>query len=225
MTFLRIVIPLSVPTFPDHALPAPRNGGLKRRIQISNSEWICVRVLAARCARGLHQLHPPSEQRAQGKPGADCTRGRAHKKRTSGPQVQPDLRLSLREWFTAYFVLSPVTGFLATVALRMTDAARPRLGGHISAKLDASVGASGPHDFAVRDRLRQRSRRTSYHPPSFVEDGLQRRSSAPRSIAHGKTRPAIPSAPDTVASIASHRAFVTTRDPPLIRVRRAESHH
>jgi hypothetical protein len=135
------------------------------------------------------------------------------------------LRLSLREWFTAYFVLSPVTGFLATVALRMTDAARPRLGGHISAKLDASVGASRPHDFAVRDRLRQRSRRTSYHPPSFVEDGLQRRSSAPRSIAHGKTRPAIPSAPDTVASIASHRAFVTTRDPPLIRVRRAESHH
>jgi hypothetical protein len=69
---------------------APRNDGLKRRIQISNSERICVRVLAARCARGLHQLHPPSEQRAQGKPDADRTRGRAHKKRTSGPQVQPD---------------------------------------------------------------------------------------------------------------------------------------
>jgi hypothetical protein len=60
-----------------------RNDGLKRRIQISNSERICVRVLAARCARGLRQLHPPSEQRAQGKPDADCTRGRAHKKRTS----------------------------------------------------------------------------------------------------------------------------------------------
>jgi hypothetical protein len=101
----------------------------------------------------------------------------------------------------------------------------PGWAGCISARLDASIGASGPHDFAVRDRLRQRSRRTSYHPPSFVEDGLQRRSSAPRSIAHGKTRPAIPSAPDTVASIVSHRAFVTTRDPPLIRVRRAESHH
>jgi hypothetical protein len=64
--------------------------GLKRRIQISNSERICVRILAARCARGLHQLHPPSERRAQGKPDADRTRGRAHKKRTSGPQVQPD---------------------------------------------------------------------------------------------------------------------------------------
>jgi hypothetical protein len=119
------------------------------------------------------------------------------------------------QWLTAYFVLSPVTGFLATVALRMTDAARPRLGGHISAKLDASVGASGPHDFTVRDRLRQRSRRTSYRPASFVEDGLQRRSSAPRSIAHGKTRPAIPSAPDAVASIASHRAFVTIASRPF----------
>jgi hypothetical protein len=90
-----------------------------------------------------------------------------------------------------------------------------RLGGHISARLDASVGASGPHDFTVRDHLRQRSRRASCHPASFVEDGLQHRSSARRPIAHGETRPAIPCAPDAVASTASHRAFVTTRDPPL----------
>jgi hypothetical protein len=69
---------------------------------------------------------------------------------------------------------------------------KPGWAGCISTGLDASIGAPGPHDFAVRDRLRQRSRRTSYHPPSFVEDGLQRRSSARRPIAHGKTRPAIP---------------------------------
>jgi hypothetical protein len=41
---------------------------------------------------------------------------------------------------TAYFVLSPVTGLFATVALKKLA----------SRKLDASVGASGPHDFAVR---------------------------------------------------------------------------
>jgi hypothetical protein len=35
-----------------------RSPRLKRRIQISNSEKICVRILAARCVRGLHQLHP-----------------------------------------------------------------------------------------------------------------------------------------------------------------------
>jgi hypothetical protein len=60
------------------------------------------------------------------------------------------------------------------------------------ARLDASIGAPGPHDFAVRDHLRQRSCRASYHQASSGEGGLQRRSSARRPIAHGKSRPAIP---------------------------------
>jgi hypothetical protein len=42
---------------------------------------------------------------------------------------------------TVSSVLSPVIGFFVTVALR------------ISAKLDASVEASRPHDFSVRARL------------------------------------------------------------------------
>jgi hypothetical protein len=54
-------------------------------------------------------------------------------------------RLSLRDGFTAYFVLSPVTGFLATVACERIH------------KLDASTGASGPHDFAVRISAVRRS--------------------------------------------------------------------
>src|SRR5437588_9646440 len=49
-------------------------------------------------------------------------------------------RPSLRNGFTAYFVLSPVNGSFATVA-------RERLA---SRELDASTAASGPHDFAVR---------------------------------------------------------------------------
>ena len=98
----------------------------------------------------------------------------------------------------------------------------PGWAGCISARLDASIGAPGPHDFAVRARPRQRSCRASCRPASSGKDGWQRRSSARRPIAHGKTRPAIPCAPDAVASIASHRAFVTSRDPPLIRVGRGE---
>ena len=48
---------------------------------------------------------------------------------------------------TVSFVLSPVTGFLATVASEKLA----------SQKLDASIGASGPHDFAVlRDGRIQR---------------------------------------------------------------------
>jgi hypothetical protein len=41
---------------------------------------------------------------------------------------------------TVSFVLSPVTGFVVTVAPKKL----------VSRELDASVGASGPHDFAVR---------------------------------------------------------------------------
>jgi len=46
---------------------------------------------------------------------------------------------SLRDGFTFSFALSPVTGLFC----------HRRLADH-SEKLDASVGASGPHDFAVR---------------------------------------------------------------------------
>jgi hypothetical protein len=38
------------------------------------------------------------------------------------------IRLSPREWFTAYFVLSPVTGLFATVVSRIGDASQTRLG-------------------------------------------------------------------------------------------------
>ena len=97
------------------------------------------------CARGLHRTFcPPRKQRAQGRPGARCTRGlvcKLHKKNAHEHTGSAEtLRPSLRNGFTAYFVLSPVTGFLATVAPE-------KLASH---ELDASIGASGPHDFAVR---------------------------------------------------------------------------
>jgi hypothetical protein len=60
----------------------------------------------------------------------------AHEHTGSAEAVRP----SLRNGFTAYNALSPVTGFLATVASKKLA----------SQKLDASIGASGPHDFAVR---------------------------------------------------------------------------
>ena len=59
----------------------------------------------------------------------------AHEHTGSAEAIRP----SLRDGFTAYFALSPVTGFLATVAARINPA-----------QLDTSVGVSGPHDFAVR---------------------------------------------------------------------------
>ena len=56
---------------------------------------------------------------------------------TTGSPVSPGLPCAMV--LTAYLVLSPVTGLVCHRRLADT-----------SAKLDASVGASGPHDFAVR---------------------------------------------------------------------------
>jgi len=42
-----------------------------------NHSRIWLRDLAARCARGLHVRCPSGNQRAQGRPGARCTRGLA----------------------------------------------------------------------------------------------------------------------------------------------------
>src|SRR5438477_8904114 len=49
-------------------------------------------------------------------------------------------RLSPRNGFTAYFVLSPVSGLFATVTPEK----------FASQELSASIAAPGPHDFAVR---------------------------------------------------------------------------
>ena len=97
-------------------------------------------------------------------PGARCTRGLvcnvqkedAHEHTGSAEAI----RHSLRDGFTAYSALSPVTGFLATVA-----------DGNESRRLDASVGASGPHAFAVRlRRIRQSAVRVHRIPPHVRDD-------------------------------------------------------
>ncbi|WP_291688174.1 hypothetical protein [Bradyrhizobium sp.] len=72
-------------------------------------------------------------------------------------QVTPEIvRHSPRNGFTAYFALSSVTGFLATVAPEKLA----------SQELDASIGASGPHDFAVR--IKRCSSKAPMRPPHPV---------------------------------------------------------
>jgi len=105
-----------------------------------------VRVLAARCARVLKSRSALAKAEGAGKAGcrlhpwAPCNKkhgGRA----TGSTGFTPAFPA---QWFTAYFGLSPVTGFLATVIpvdLRSTG-------------LSASIGAPGPHDFAVREKPR-----------------------------------------------------------------------
>ena len=75
-------------------------------------------------------------------PGARCTRSLACKvKRHTSivTTVTPEItRHSPRNGFTAYFALSPAIGLVVTVICAS------------SRRLDASFGASEPHDFAVR---------------------------------------------------------------------------
>src|SRR5215468_8715673 len=91
-----------------------------------------------------------------------CTHGpRATKKHAAEPQVQADQPAFPAQWFYGLYVISPVTGL--SCHRRRRDAKHHR-------QLDASVGAPGPYDFAVRDIVvRLRTRRVHRIPlPTFV---------------------------------------------------------
>jgi len=78
-----------------------------------------------------------------------------HKKTHTSIQVQRRHPAFPAQWFTAYSVLSPVTGLSCHRHRRDT-----------SRQLDASVGAPGPHGFAVREacvRLSQALASTASH--------------------------------------------------------------
>ena len=91
------------------------------------------------------------ESRVHAAPAVSCAM--CAKKRTRAYRSSGGIPAFPARWVTAYFVLSPVNGFLATVA-------RER---HASHELSASTAAPGPHDFAVRVR-RQRQLRHSRPP-------------------------------------------------------------
>jgi hypothetical protein len=105
--------------------------------------WQCHGSAFSRRAapEACFDFRPLDIERAQGKPGADCTHGsRATKSTGQDHRFNRIIRLSLHDGFTVSFVLSSVTG--------LSCHRRPKK--LASQELDASVGASGPHDFAVR---------------------------------------------------------------------------
>ena len=90
---------------------------------------------------------------------ARCTKRNAHEHTGSAEAVRP----SLRNGFTAYNGLSPVTGLFCHRCSREAIA---------SQELDASVGASGPHDFAVRiGTLVSRTAASTASHPNVRDDG------------------------------------------------------
>src|ERR1700730_8643838 len=114
-----------------------------------------VRIPATRCARAVHLSSGPLE----GVGNAGCPlhpRPRVHfvvVERTRATTSTPESPgIPARNGFTAYVVLSPVTGLFCHRHLADIVLSKPGWANKNSAKLDASVGASGPHDFAVREK-------------------------------------------------------------------------
>src|SRR3982751_421668 len=90
---------------------------------------------------------------------ARCTSKNAHEHTGSAETLRP----SPRNGFTAYSALSSVTGLFCHRRPREALA---------SQELDTSVGVSGPHDFAVRARLRSSFASIRVHriPPHVRDD-------------------------------------------------------
>ena len=119
-----------------------------------------LRDLATAFARVLQIRSPPKrrgrrEDRVRAAPAVSCAKMRtaksAHEHTGSAEAVRP----SLRNGFTAYIVLSPARpGLLVTVA--------PKKREHLKS-LTPAIGASGPHDFAVR--VTRRSSKAHPRPP------------------------------------------------------------
>ena len=106
----------------------------------------CASAISPHVLREVCHQHSPSEhQRAQGMPGAGCARSLACKikKHTSiVTTVTPESPgIPYAMVLTVSFVISSVTGLVCHRRRRNRNCFR---------RLDTSVGASGPHDFAVR---------------------------------------------------------------------------
>src|SRR5665213_2316869 len=130
-----------------------RSGILGRPVKPGDDDRIWVRVLAARFRPSIASTFAPSktkgagdpQERAQGRPGARCTRGLvcidAQEMRTRAYRFSGGSPAFPAQWFYDLYVLSLVIG--------LSCHHRPREA-LASQELNASVEASGPHDFAVR---------------------------------------------------------------------------
>ncbi len=158
---------------------------------------MCVRVLAAQCARGL-QNHSPIEKRAQGMPGACCTRGLVCNKCEENAHEHTGtagaLRHSLRNGLTAYTALSLETNSSCLHRRRIEGLSKPGWVDVSSAGLTPATGARTTR--LCRTQPRQSSARCV-------------RSRTKARPANTTTRPTLPRPPQPAPT------FVTMANAPL----------
>jgi hypothetical protein len=161
------------------------------------AKTIRVRDPAARCARVVHEPFAPKNMRAQGMPGARCTRSLARKKKTRTSivtTVTPEItRHSPRNGFTVSFVLSPAIGLSCHRRLRIWRG-KTRLGSHASANLTPA------------------SRRQNHTTSPYAKSAVRLR--AIRQLTGLIDPPCHPlTSPDAAASTASRPALMTCATP------------
>ena len=167
------------------APPSPTRGEGRKEmrfpIQLSNSVGPRVCILAARSPELCFDGRPPlrtrgrRESRVRAAPTVSCAK--VHKKRTRADRSSGGNPAFPARWFTGlYRALLGDRAFLP-----------PSLRGTLPAQLDASVGASGPHGFAVRAALRSSFRKPRVHriPPRVRDD-------RDPPLSSGETRGAMP---------------------------------
>jgi hypothetical protein len=117
------------------------------------------------CSRGVFRPSFPNslsllknrgsrECRVRAAPAVSCAKLRKESAHEHTGEAEA-FRHPLRDGFTAYIVISPVSGLVVTVTCEYLR------------KLDASIAAPGPHDFAVRGQrfVRRKKRRRRQRPP------------------------------------------------------------
>jgi hypothetical protein len=153
---------------------------------------------ATHCARGVAVSSRP--KRAWGTPDAQCTRGLvcncSSKTHTSNNEHTGITRRSRTQWFYGLFRALPGDRLFCHRRQRIKVLSKPGRADSTSARLDASIGASGPHDFAVRCNISR---------PRAVD-----RSQAVKAALRSHR------AQNAAASTASHPAFVTMANAPLV---------
>jgi len=168
------------------------------QIQFSNSQGNDVAIATSSPRRyapeALMNL-PPKRERGECRmpvaPAASCAMIERTRVTTSTPESPG---IPARNGFTVYSALSPVTGLFCHRRPRIWSCLSP-VGPTQLRELDASVVASGSHDFAVRNNIAR---------PCAADRSLE-------------TRPAIHGcAPDTAASTASRLTSVTIAIRPFV---------
>ena len=161
----------------------------------------------------------PGIKRAQGMPGARCTRGLVCKRvvrRTRAYRAAESIRHSLRNGLTAYAELSPETNSSCLRHRRIEGLSKTRLGRRTSAGLTPATGARTTR-FC---RTQPTGFRLEASPGTPVSALRFIRISAPVVCALcplTDIKPALrpPRAPDAAASTATRPSFVTMANAPL----------